>query len=83
MVGYHKEKSRKSVVVADDVIAATTGHSSEHSATDTARLSRYSTLSHQAGIRFFSPESYPTRQLNKKLQNQWFYLLRANKLQSD
>jgi hypothetical protein len=41
------------------VIAATTGHSNEHSAIDTERLSRYSILSHQAGILFFSPESYP------------------------
>jgi hypothetical protein len=48
---------KQSVIVSYDVIEATTGHSNEHSATDTERLSRYSTLSHQAGIRFFSPES--------------------------
>ena len=46
-----------------NVIEPTTGHSSEHSATDTERLSRYNIRSHQAGIRFFSLESYPTEQM--------------------
>lgn len=38
---------------------ATTGHSKLHSESEDDRLSRYSILSHHAGIRFFSPESYP------------------------
>lgn len=38
-------------------IDETTGHSNEHSATEMERLSRYSILSHQAGMRFFSLES--------------------------
>jgi len=53
----HLKGGKGSVIVSHEVIEATTGHSNEHSATDTERLSRYSTLSHQAGIRFFSPES--------------------------
>jgi hypothetical protein len=58
-------RGKQSVIVSHDVIEATTGQSNEHSATDTERLSRYSTLSHQAGIRFFSPESYPTSKNDK------------------
>lgn len=38
---------------------AATGLPKLHGIEGAARLSRYSTLSHQAGIRFFSPESYP------------------------
>jgi hypothetical protein len=39
----------------------TTGQSKLHSETGAGRVSRYIILSHQAGIRFFSPESYPDR----------------------
>jgi len=45
------------------MIDETTGHSNEHSATGAERLSRYNILSHQAGIRFFSPESYPINKI--------------------
>lgn len=38
----------------------TTGQSKEHSVPELARLSRYRTRSHQAGMRFFSLQSYPT-----------------------
>lgn len=38
---------------------ATTGQSKLHVDTEAERLSRNKILSHQAGIRFFSPESYP------------------------
>ena len=37
----------------------TTGHSKLELVAEVARLSRYIIRSHQAGIRFFSPESYP------------------------
>lgn len=40
-------------------IEETTGHSKLHSDNKADRLSRYKILSHQAGMRFFSPESYP------------------------
>jgi len=40
-------------------IEDTTGQSKLHSAPKCFLLSRYRILSHQAGIRFFSPESYP------------------------
>ena len=38
-------------------IEQTTGQSRLHSELEEVRLSRYNTLSHQAGIRFFSPAS--------------------------
>lgn len=41
------------------IIDDTTGHSKLHSPTEFDLLSRYIILSHQAGILFFSPESYP------------------------
>lgn len=50
-------RSRKTYCDIED----TTGHSKLHSDTDAERLSRYRILSHQAGMRFFSPESYPIR----------------------
>lgn len=40
-------------------IEDTTGQSKLDAATEAERLSRYKILSHQAGVRFFSPESYP------------------------
>lgn len=44
----------------------TTGQSKLHEDTEPERLSRYIILSHHAGMRFFSPESYPKcRQYNK------------------
>lgn len=46
-------------------IEETTGHSKLHSATAAERLSRYKILSHQAGMRFFSPESYPSKQVTQ------------------
>nr|GMC50186.1 hypothetical protein Iba_chr01bCG14700 [Ipomoea batatas]GME02048.1 hypothetical protein Iba_contig3595CG0010 [Ipomoea batatas] len=42
-------------------IEDTTGQSKLHVVTELGRLSRYKILSHQAGIRFFSPESYPAK----------------------
>lgn len=46
-------------------IEETTGHPKQHSDTEAERLSRYRILSHQAGMRFFSPESYPTEQITQ------------------
>lgn len=40
-------------------IEVTTGQSKPHEDTEAERLSRYKILSHHAGMRFFSPESYP------------------------
>lgn len=48
------------------IIEATTGHSKLHSVSCFVRLSRYNILSHQAGMRFFSPESYPFRRIMEK-----------------
>lgn len=45
-------------------IEATTGHAKLHSDVGEDRLSRYNILSHQAGIRFFSPESYPEKEIS-------------------
>jgi len=42
-------------------IDATTGQSKLQSEAGATRVSRYIILSHQAGIRFFSPESYPEK----------------------
>lgn len=44
-------------------IEETTGQSKLHVDTVLEQLSRYNILSHQAGMRFFSPESYPTQEL--------------------
>jgi len=41
------------------IVDETTGHFKLHSVYEIDWLSLYITLSHQAGIRFFSPESYP------------------------
>lgn len=41
----------------------TTGHSKLHSDVVVGRVSRYMTLSHHAGILFFSPESYPRKMM--------------------
>lgn len=45
-------------------IDETTGHSKLESDTEADRLSRYIIRSHQAGMRFFSPESYPGKIYN-------------------
>lgn len=50
---------------------ATTGHPKLHSTVVLDRLSRYNTRSHQAGIRFFSPESYPKVEKGKYCQRFW------------
>lgn len=58
-----KRKGKKKKANKDEetysTMDATTGQSKLHSESEDDRLSRYNTLSHQAGIRFFSPESYP------------------------
>ena len=50
-------------------IEETTGHCKLHSDTGDERLSRYNILSHQAGMRFFSPESYPAKDELQKVNN--------------
>ena len=46
----------------------TIGHSKLHSDTGPHLLSRYITQSHHAGIRFFSPESYPKKVKLKRIK---------------
>lgn len=60
--GIKKKKTKKTYCITDETI----GHSKLQSDTGATRLSRYIIRSHQAGMRFFSPESYPVKNVHRE-----------------